>query len=125
MESVGRAEDPFLEGYTSMGYLAAVTERIPLAMLVTGVTYRYPGLLAKTMSTPDVLSGGRSLFGIGAAWYDREHHGLGIPYPPVSERFEMPEEPHFCRCFYQCFCHAWACCLRRLEAIPTTKDSRL
>jgi alkanesulfonate monooxygenase SsuD/methylene tetrahydromethanopterin reductase-like flavin-dependent oxidoreductase (luciferase family) len=92
MESVGRAEDPFLEGYTSMGYLAAVTERIPLAMLVTGVTYRYPGVLAKTMSTLDVLSGGRSLFGIGAAWYDREYHGLGIPYPPVSERFEMPHK---------------------------------
>jgi F420-dependent oxidoreductase-like protein len=92
MESVGRAEDPFLEGYTSMGYLAAVTERIPLGMLVTGVTYRYPGVLAKTMSTLDVLSGGRSIFGIGAAWYDREHHGLGIPYPPVSERFEMLEE---------------------------------
>jgi alkanesulfonate monooxygenase SsuD/methylene tetrahydromethanopterin reductase-like flavin-dependent oxidoreductase (luciferase family) len=59
METVGRAEDPFLEGYTSMGYLAAVTERIPLAMLVTGVTYRYPGVPAKIMSTLDVLSGGR------------------------------------------------------------------
>ena len=52
-------------------------------MLVTGVTYRYPGVLAKTMTTLDVLSGGRSMFGIGAAWYDREHHALGIPYPPL------------------------------------------
>ena len=92
MENVGRAEDPFLEGYTTMGYLAALTERITLAMMVTGVTYRYPGVLAKTMTTLDVLSGGRSMFGIGAAWYDREHHALGIPYPPLSDRFEMLEE---------------------------------
>lgn len=92
MEGVGRAEDPFLEGYTSMGYLAGLTERITLTMLVTGVTYRYPGVLAKTMTTLDVLAGGRTMFGIGAAWYDREHHALGIPYPPLSERFEMLEE---------------------------------
>lgn len=92
MENVGRAEDPFLEGYTTMGYLAALTERITLAMLVTGVTYRHPGVLAKTMTTLDVLSGGRSMFGIGAAWYEREHHALGIPYPPLKDRFEMLEE---------------------------------
>jgi F420-dependent oxidoreductase-like protein len=92
METFGNATDPFLEGYTSMGYLAALTDRITLAMLVTGVTYRYPGVLAKTATTLDVLSGGRSIFGIGAAWYDREHHALGIPYPPVSDRFEMLEE---------------------------------
>src|ERR1700704_3252676 len=92
MEQVGRAEDPFLEGYTSMGYLAAQTQRIELSMLVTGVTYRYPGVLAKTVTTLDVLSQGRSMFGIGAAWYEREHLALGIPYPPVSERFEMLEE---------------------------------
>ena len=61
-------------------------------MLVTGVTYRYPGVLAKTVTTLDVLSGGRSMFGIGAAWYDREHHALGIPYPPLKDRFEMLEE---------------------------------
>jgi alkanesulfonate monooxygenase SsuD/methylene tetrahydromethanopterin reductase-like flavin-dependent oxidoreductase (luciferase family) len=61
-------------------------------MMVTGVTYRYPGVLAKTMTTLDVLSGGRSMFGIGAAWYDREHHALGIPYPPLKDRFEMLEE---------------------------------
>ncbi|MCV7211959.1 LLM class F420-dependent oxidoreductase [Mycolicibacterium canariasense] len=92
MENFGPADHPFLEGYTSMGYLAALTERITLTMLVTGVTYRYPGVLAKTVSTLDVLSGGRSMFGIGAAWYEREHHALGIPYPPLSERFEMLEE---------------------------------
>jgi F420-dependent oxidoreductase-like protein len=92
MENVGRAEDPFLEGYTTMGYLAALTERITLSMMVTGVTYRHPGVLAKTMTTLDVLSGGRSMFGIGAAWYEREHHALGIPYPPLKDRFEMLEE---------------------------------
>lgn len=92
MENLGSAEDPFLEGYTTMGYLAALTERITLTMLVTGVTYRHPGVLAKTMTTLDVLSGGRSMFGIGAAWYDREHHALGIPYPPLKDRFEMLEE---------------------------------
>ncbi len=68
MESVGRAEDPFLEGYTSLGYLAGQTTNITLALLVTGVTYRHPGLLAKTVTTLDVLSQGRSMFGIGAAW---------------------------------------------------------
>ncbi len=92
MEAMGRAEDPFLEGYTSLGFLAAQTESIALTMLVSGVTYRHPGILAKTVATLDVLSGGRSMFGIGAAWYEREHAGLGIPYPPVGQRFEMLEE---------------------------------
>ena len=92
MEGVGRAEDPFLEGYTSLGFLAGQTTSINLALLVTGVTYRYPGALAKTVTTLDVLSQGRSTFGIGAAWYEREHVALGIPYPPVRERFEMLEE---------------------------------
>jgi len=92
MEAVGRAEDPFLEGYTTLGYLAGRTTDIELALLVTGVTYRHPGLLAKTVTTLDVLSGGRSMFGIGAAWYEREHLALGVPYPSVSTRFEMLEE---------------------------------
>jgi F420-dependent oxidoreductase-like protein len=92
MEGVGRAEDPFLEGYTSLGYLAGRTTSITLALLVTGVTYRYPGVLAKTVTTLDVLSQGRSMLGIGAAWYEREHVALGVPYPPVRERFEMLEE---------------------------------
>jgi F420-dependent oxidoreductase-like protein len=92
IEAVGRAEDPFLEGYTSLGYLAGRTTDIELALMVTGVTYRHPGLLAKTVTTLDVLSGGRSMFGIGAAWYEREHLALGVPYPSVSTRFEMLEE---------------------------------
>ncbi|MGA8546598.1 MAG: LLM class F420-dependent oxidoreductase [Mycobacterium sp.] len=92
MESVGRAEDPFLEGYTSLGFLAGRTTSITLAMLVTGVTYRHPGVLAKTVTTLDVLSEGRAAFGIGAAWYEREHVALGVPYPPLRERFEMLEE---------------------------------
>jgi F420-dependent oxidoreductase-like protein len=92
MEAVGRAEDPFLEGYTSLGFLAGQTTNIELALLVTGVTYRHPGVLAKTVTTLDVLSQGRSAFGIGAAWYEREHVALGVPYPPLRERFEMLEE---------------------------------
>jgi F420-dependent oxidoreductase-like protein len=92
MENVGRAEDPFLEGYTSLGFLAAHTTTIDLALLVTGITYRYPGVLAKTVTTLDVLSRGRSILGLGAAWYDREHVALGVPYPPLSTRFEMLEE---------------------------------
>lgn len=92
MEAMGRAEDPFLEGYTSLGFLAGQTSRIDLSLLVTGVTYRYPGLLAKAVTTLDVLSQGRSMLGLGAAWYDREHAALGFPYPPVSRRFEMLEE---------------------------------
>ena len=89
---LGRAEDPFLEGYTSLGYLAGRTTTVTLTLLVTGVTYRHPGVLAKTVTTLDVLSQGRSMFGIGAAWYEREHLALGIPYPSVSTRFEMLEE---------------------------------
>ncbi|MGB6762268.1 LLM class F420-dependent oxidoreductase [Mycobacterium sp.] len=92
MEGLGRAEDPFLEGYTSLGFLAGRTTSITLALLVTGVTYRHPGVLAKTVTTLDVLSQGRSTFGIGAAWYEREHVALGVPYPPVRDRFEMLEE---------------------------------
>jgi F420-dependent oxidoreductase-like protein len=92
MENLGRAEDPFLEGYTSLGFLAGRTTTIELALLVTGVTYRYPGVLAKAVTTLDVLSQGRSMLGLGAAWYDREHHALGIPYPPLGARFEMLEE---------------------------------
>jgi F420-dependent oxidoreductase-like protein len=92
MENIGRAEDPFLEGYTSLGFLAAQTTAIELTLLVTGVTYRYPGVLVKAVTTLDVLSQGRSMLGLGAAWYDREHIALGIPYPPISTRFEMLEE---------------------------------
>jgi F420-dependent oxidoreductase-like protein len=92
MEAFRTAQDPMLEGYTSLGFLAALTERVRLGLLVTGVTYRHPGLLAKTVATLDVLSGGRARLGIGAAWYEREHLALGVPFPPVSERFERLEE---------------------------------
>jgi F420-dependent oxidoreductase-like protein len=92
MEQMAPAQDPMLEGYTSLGFLAAQTRTMTLGLLVTGVTYRHPGLLAKIVTTLDVLSGGRALLGIGAAWYEREHRGLGVPFPPVSERFERLEE---------------------------------
>lgn len=92
MEALGPAENPFLEGYTSLGFLAAQTTTIDLALLVTGVTYRHPGVLAKAVTTLDVLSQGRSMLGLGAAWYEREHTALGIPYPPLRTRFEMLEE---------------------------------
>ena len=86
MEVLGGPSEPMLEGYTTLGYLAAVTERLRLSLLVTGVTYRHPGLLAKTVTTLDVLSGGRAMLGIGAAWYEREHLGLGVPFPPLKDR---------------------------------------
>ncbi|MEV4124511.1 LLM class F420-dependent oxidoreductase [Nocardia sp. NPDC049707] len=86
------AEANMLEGYTTLGYLAAHTSRIDLGLLVTGVTYRHPGLLAKIVTTVDVLSGGRAVLGIGAAWFEREHRGLGVQFPPIAERFERLEE---------------------------------
>lgn len=92
MEDMAPADDPMLEGYTSLGFLAGQTATLRLGLLVTGVTYRQPGLLAKTLATLDVLSGGRAMLGIGAAWYAREHAGLGVPFPPVPERFERLEE---------------------------------
>jgi F420-dependent oxidoreductase-like protein len=84
--------DPMLEGYTTLGFLAAQTRTVELQLLVTGVTYRHPGLLAKIVSTLDVLSDGRAALGIGAAWYEREHLALGVSFPPVAERFERLEE---------------------------------
>jgi F420-dependent oxidoreductase-like protein len=84
--------EPMLEGYTTLGYLAAHTRTVDLQLLVTGVTYRHPGLLAKIVTTLDVLSGGRAVLGLGAAWYEREHAALGVPFPPVAERFERLEE---------------------------------
>lgn len=92
MEHMAPRTDPMLEGYTALGYVAGITEKMRLSLLVTGVTYRHPGLLAKIVTTLDVLSGGRAQLGIGAAWYEREHLALGVPYPPVSERFERLEE---------------------------------
>lgn len=92
MDAYFAAEEPMLEGYTTLGYLAGLTNRIQLGLLVGGVTYRHPGLLAKIVTTLDVLSGGRAAMGIGAAWYEREHVGLGVPFPSTSDRFEQLEE---------------------------------
>jgi F420-dependent oxidoreductase-like protein len=89
---IGEADEPMLEGYTSLGFVAGQTQRITLGLLVTGVTYRHPGLLAKIATTLDVLSGGRAMLGLGAAWFEREHLALGVPYPPLGERFERLEE---------------------------------
>ncbi|ETK36646.1 LLM class F420-dependent oxidoreductase [Microbispora sp. ATCC PTA-5024] len=89
---VGPPENDMLEAYTTLGYLAGHTSRAKLLTLVTGTVYRLPGLLAKTISTLDVLSGGRSWLGIGAAWNEEESRGLGFPFPPVAERFERLEE---------------------------------
>ncbi|MGI8717072.1 MAG: LLM class flavin-dependent oxidoreductase, partial [Lapillicoccus sp.] len=89
---VGPAEHEMLEGYSALAFAAGVTERITLGTLVTGVTYRHPGLLVKTVTTLDVLSGGRAWLGIDAAWNEEEHRGLGVPYPPVAERFERLDE---------------------------------
>ena len=92
MEAFFPADDEMLEGYTMLGFLAACTRRVQLRLLVTGVSYRHPGLLAKIVTSADVLSGGRAELGIGAAWYEREHVGLGVPFPSISERFERLEE---------------------------------
>jgi F420-dependent oxidoreductase-like protein len=90
--AVGPAENDMLEAYTALGYLAACTSRIELLAWVTAVVYREPGLLAKCVTTLDVLSGGRAWMGIGAAWNEDESLGLGLPFPPTAERFERLEE---------------------------------
>ncbi len=92
MEMLWPADEPMLEGYTALSFAAAKTERLRFRMLVGGVTYRHPGLLAKTITTLDVLSQGRAELGLGAAWYEREHLGLGVPFPPLRERYERLEE---------------------------------
>jgi F420-dependent oxidoreductase-like protein len=92
MDQMFAVDNDMLEAYTTLGFLAAHTERLKLHVLVTGVTYRHPGLLAKIVATLDVLSGGRAELGIGAAWYEREHLGLGVAFPSVSERLERLEE---------------------------------
>ncbi len=88
----GPPEEPMLEAYTALGFLAAHTSRVLLHTLVTGVVYRAPGLLAKQISTLDALSGGRAGLGIGAAWNEEESRGLGLDFPPIAERFERLEE---------------------------------
>src|SRR5882757_2006087 len=92
IRGVGPSENDMLEAYTTLGFLAAHTERAKLLTVVTGVLYRHPGLLAKAVTTLDVLSGGRAILGIGAGWNEEESRGLGFPFPPVAERFELLEE---------------------------------
>jgi F420-dependent oxidoreductase-like protein len=89
---LGAAEEPMLESYSALAFAAGLTSRMKLGTMVTGVTYRHPGILVKTVTTLDVLSGGRAYLGIGAAWYEREHKGLGVEFPPLKERFEQLEE---------------------------------
>ena len=92
IRAVGPETQDMLEAYTTLGYIAAATRRAKLLTLVTGVHYRQPGLLAKTITTLDVLSGGRAILGIGAGWNEDESRGLGFPFPPLGERFEILEE---------------------------------
>jgi F420-dependent oxidoreductase-like protein len=89
---VGPPENDMLEGYSTLGYLAALTKKVKLGTMATGVIYRYPGILVKTATTLDVLSGGRAYFSIGAAWNEQEAKGLGTPFPPLGVRFELLEE---------------------------------
>src|ERR1700727_2511272 len=93
IQVIGPPEQEMLEAYTTLGYLAACTSRVELVSWVTAVVYREPGLLAKIVTTLDVLSGGRAWLGIGAAWNEPESRGLGLPFPPIAERFERLEEP--------------------------------
>jgi F420-dependent oxidoreductase-like protein len=88
----GPKELDMLEGYTTLAYAAGISSKVKLGTLVTGITYRLPAILVKTVTTLDVLSGGRAYMGIGAAWHEEEHLGLGVPFPPLKERFDLLEE---------------------------------
>src|SRR5919204_3018377 len=92
IRSIGAPDREMLEAYTTLGYVAAHTKRAKLLTIVTGAVYRHPGMLAKQVTALDVLSGGRAWLGIGAAWNEAEARGLGIPFPPIAERFERLEE---------------------------------
>ncbi len=92
IHQVGPPEQEMLEGYATLSYLAGFTRTVKLGTMVTGVVYRYPGILVKTVTTLDVLSGGRAYLGIGAAWNEQESKGLGVPFPPLGTRFEQLEE---------------------------------
>lgn len=102
LPALGGAENPMLEAYTVLGALAARTSRARLGTLVTGVTYRNPAMLAKIVTTLDIISGGRAVLGIGAAWHDEEHEGFGFDFPPVKERMERLEEAvQICRAMFR------------------------
>jgi len=92
IRGLGPPEAPMLEGMTALGFMAANSEKARLGLMVGGIHYRQPGLWIKATTTLDVLSGGRAWFGIGAAWNEFESRGLGFPFPPLRERFEMLEE---------------------------------
>jgi F420-dependent oxidoreductase-like protein len=92
IRGVGPKEEEMLESWSTLAFAAGKTERIRLGTMVTGVTYRYPGILVKTATTLDVLSGGRAYFGVGAGWNEEEHRALGVSFPPVKERFERLED---------------------------------
>lgn len=92
IRSIGRPEEPMLEGFTTLGHLAALTRRARLGLMVGGIHYRQAGLWLKATTTLDVLSGGRAWFGIGAAWNEEESAALGFPMPPLAARFELLEE---------------------------------
>lgn len=99
---LGPPENEMLEGYTTLAGIAARTERVNVGTLVTGVTYRNPAILAKTVTTLDIISKGRAFLGIGAAWFDVEHEGLGVDFPPVKERFERLDEAlQICRAMFR------------------------
>jgi F420-dependent oxidoreductase-like protein len=102
LPALGGPSQPMLESYTLLGGLAARTSRIRLGALVTGVTYRNPAILAKIVTTLDIISAGRAILGIGAAWYDVEHEGLGVVFPPVAERMDRLEEAvQICRAMFR------------------------
>ena len=92
INGVGPVENEMLESYSTLAYLAGLTKKARLGTMVTGVVYRHPGVLIKAVTTLDVLSGGRAYLGIGAAWNEQEARSLGIPFPPIKERFERLEE---------------------------------
>jgi len=102
LPALGGGTQPMLEGYTLLGALAASTARVRLGTLVTGVTYRNPAMLAKQVTTLDVISGGRAILGIGAAWHDVEHEAMGFDFPPVKERMDRLEEAvQICRAMFR------------------------
>jgi F420-dependent oxidoreductase-like protein len=92
IRAIGPPENDMLEGYATLAYLASLTKKVTLGTMVTGVIYRHPGVLIKTVTTLDVLTGGRAYLGIGAAWNEHESRGLGVPFPSMKERFERLEE---------------------------------
>jgi F420-dependent oxidoreductase-like protein len=92
IRSVGRPEEPMLEGWTALGWIAAMTKQARIGLMVGGIHYRHPGIWVKAATTLDVLSGGRAWLGLGAAWNQEESEGLGFDFPPLRVRFEMLEE---------------------------------